>query len=226
VRREELPPAVRLYAERALLGDGPLPGLVRFTQSGRMQLKPGRWLDFEAEQEVRVDRVEFAWRARVSFAPLVVIRALDWYREGEGGLEARLFGLIPVARASGPETARSEAMRYLAELPWVPHAILGNGELEWRELDPGSVEVATPVGLGRPAVTLHFDEAGHIVRASAHDRPSQEGKRLVERPWFGDFGDYRELAGVRVPTAAEVAWELPDGPFTYFKGRLTSLEVE
>ena len=117
-------------------------------------------------------------------------------------------------------------MRYLAELPWVPYAILGNSELEWRELDPRSVEVATRVGSGRAAVTLHFNETSDIVRASALDRPSQEGKRLVERAWFGDFGDYRELAGVRVPTAAEVAWELPDGPFTYFRGRLTSLEVE
>lgn len=191
-----------------------------------MQLKPGRWLSFEATQEVRVDRVEFAWRARFSLAPLLSIRVRDWYRDGEGALEGRLLGLIHVARAAGPATARSEAMRYLAELPWCPHAILGNGELEWRALEPNAVEVATRVGSAEAAVSLRFDEAGDIVGAFAPDRPRQEGTQFVERPWSGAFGDYRELGGVRVPTRAEVAWELPDGRFTYFRGLVTGLELE
>lgn len=32
--------------------------------------------------------------------------------------------------------------------------------------------------------------------------------------------------GLRVPTTAEVAWELPEGPFTYFRGRVTALQVD
>jgi hypothetical protein len=222
----ELPHAVERYLQRALPSEGPLPQIVRFSQTGEMQLKPGRWLPFDAQQEVRVDRVEFSWRARFRVAPMVGIRVHDWFREGEGALEARLLGLIPVARAAGRETARSEAMRYLAELPWFPHAILGNADLVWRELEPGAVELAASVGDGEAAVTLWFDEAGDIVRASAPDRPRQEGERIVERAWSGTFDDYQELGGVRVPTRAEVAWELPDGLFPYFRGRVTRLELE
>ena len=222
----ELPHAMRQYVERVLPSRGSMPRWVRFTQTGEMQLKPGRWLSFEACQAVRVDRIEFAWRARFRAAPLVGIRVRDWFRDGDGGLEARLLGLIPVARAAGPETARSEAMRYLAELPWFPQAILGNDELEWRESKQNTVQVATTVGPAEAAVTLHFDEAGHIVGASAPDRPRQEGPRFVERAWRGAFADYRELGGVLVPTSAEVAWELPDGRFTYFRGRVTGLDSE
>lgn len=34
------------------------------------------------------------------------------------------------------------------------------------------------------------------------------------------------LGGVRVPTTAEVGWDLPEGRFVYFRGRLTGLELE
>ena len=34
-----------------------------------------------------------------------------------------------------------------------------------------------------------------------------------------------QLGGVRIPTTAEVRWELEDGPFTYFRGRITSFAI-
>jgi hypothetical protein len=190
-----------------------------------MQVKPGRWLPFQATQELSAERVEFSWRARFRVAPLVSLRVADWYREGDGGLEGRIWGLVPVLRARGPATARSEAMRYLSELAWVPHAMVVNGELEWRGLGDATVEVATWVPAARAAVRLHFDADGDITGASADARPRLEGQRTVERPFSGAFGDYREVGGVRVPTTAQVAWELPAGPFSYFRCRVTSLEL-
>jgi Family of unknown function (DUF6544) len=133
---------------------------------------------------------------------------------------------VPATRAGGVEVAKGEAMRYLAELAWVPHAIVANRELEWREIDDQSVEVATHVASSRVAVRLHFDPAGDIARASAAARPRMVGKRLIDTPFRGSFGDYQVLGGLRVPTTAEVAWELPDGPFPYFRGRLTQLELD
>lgn len=121
---------------------------------------------------------------------------------------------------------RLRAIRYLSELPWVPHAIVANRELEWRELDAATVEVATRVGAGHVAVHLHFDADGDIVAASVAARPRMVGKRVIDTPWRGRFGEYEVIGGVRVPTTAEVTWDLPEGPFTYFRGKLTALEVE
>ena len=42
-------------------------------------------------------------------------------------------------------------------------------------------------------------------------------------PWRGKFSEYKTFDGVRVPTRAEVAWLLRDGPFTYFRGQVTGL---
>ena len=116
-------------------------------------------------------------------------------------------------------------MRYLSELPWVPHALEANRQLEWREVDPLAVEVAARIGTRRIAVRLEFDAAGDIVGTFAAARPRREGKTSVPTPWGGRFSDYRELGGIRVPTRAEVRWELPDGPFTYWRGTITSLEL-
>ncbi len=189
-----------------------------------MWRKPGgRRLPFTSVEEFAVEEVAFSWRARFPVLPLVSMSVLDGYAGGEGRLEARLFG-VPFIRVGGPETAEGEAIRYLSELPWVPHAMVANRALEWSDIDARAVEVATKVGSRRVAVRLEFDETGHIVGASA-ERPRTEGRKTLRRPWSGTFSEYAVVGGVRIPTLGEVRWELPDGPFTYWRGTITSLEL-
>ena len=87
-----------------------------------------------------------------------------------------------------------------------------------------SVEVSTRVGTSPAAVSLHFDAAGDVVRVSADGRPRLENGDVVERAWSGDFSDYGEVGGLRIPTRAEVAWELPEGRFVCFRGTITGVE--
>jgi len=217
---------VQRYVDRALAPGSRVPSCVRITQAGEMWLKPGgRALRFEAVEEFAVDEVAFSWRARFPIVPLVSLRVLDRYAAGEGQLEARLFGL-PLMRARGQATAEGEAMRYLAELPWVPQAMAVNRQLEWRELDLRTVEVATRVGLARVAVRLEFNAEGDIVGASTDARPRPEGKTIVPRPWGGVFAGYAVFGRIRVPRQAEVRWDLPEGSFTYWRGAVTSLELD
>jgi len=220
-----LPELVRRYVECSLSDHGLVPHRVRITQEGQMRQKPGgRALSFTATQDFAVDRVAFSWIARFPIVGPIAIRVVDEYAAGEGRLEARLFG-VPLQRQSGHETAVGEALRYLAELPWVPYAIARNRELAWRELDATRVEVATSLGRERIALELAFDAAGNIAGAFAAARPRQVGKTSVPTPWRGEFRAYEELGGVRVPTRAEVRWELPEGPFVYWRGTVTSLEL-
>jgi len=219
--RVDLPPLVADFVER----NAPpgRPTRVRFTQTGEMQLKPDQWRPFEAEQTMALDRVEFSWQARFPLAPLVALHVHDWYRAGEGGLEIRLFGLR-LKRLRGEMVSKGEAMRYLAELPWGPAAMAHNPELEWRQVDETTVEVATGVAGPRLAVLLHFDDAGDVVAASAKDRPRGVAKSS-ETPWIAEVSNYAVLGGVRVPTRAEVRWDLPEGPFVYFRGQITELAL-
>ena len=183
--RAGLPELVRRYVERCVPADQLGQSAVHFAQVGEMQLKPGRWLPFRAEQDMAVDRVEFAWRANFRPARLVSVHVRDWYRSGVGGLDVRLWGVVPVVRASGEQFARGEAMRYLAELAWAPQAMVTNPALEWQALDESTVEVATRIAGERVAVLLHFDAAGNIVGMSTDARPRMVGKQVVETPWSG-----------------------------------------
>jgi hypothetical protein len=216
---------VEHYLERALTAAAPTARRVRITQEGELWLKPGgRALRFNAVEDLAVDRVEFTWRASVRVAPFVWMHVIDGYSAGKGSLDARLFG-VPVTRARGQETAEGEAMRYLAELAWVPQAMRANHELTWREIDDDIVEVTASAGSSTVSVGLRLDQNGDLLAAFAH-RPRIEGKKVVARPWLGVFSDYAVVGGIRLPTRADVHWELPEGPFVYWRGTVTSVELD
>jgi hypothetical protein len=218
-----LPALVRAYAERVVPSEPGTGVSVRLAQVGEMMLKPGAApRSFSANEELWADRVAFAWHARFPLLGPISLRVTDSYDAGSGALDVRLLGL-PLQRNRGPELALGEAFRYLAEIPWVPHAILANPELEWRDVDERTVEVGTRVGGERVAVRLGFNESGEIVQTVAN-RPRAEAGNLVA-PWVGLYGDYRYLGGIRVPTRGEVRWDLPEGPFTYWRGTITGFEV-
>lgn len=221
-----MPGPIARHLEQVLPQGGSAPQRVRMTQRGEMVRKPGgRRLEFTAVEEIAVQAVEFEWRAAFGPNPLVRMIVVDRYRGGEGSLSAKVWGLIPATRGSGPEMDRGEAMRYLAELAWVPHAMSANPELSWRELEEGTVEVSTLVRGRAVSVQLTFDEAGHI-RTVSGVRPRLAGGSAIDTRFTGSFGDYVELGGIRVPGTGEVSWELPEGPFTYWRGEVTSLEAE
>lgn len=216
------PPLVIDYARRALPRETATPARVRIRETGEMFREPdGRPLRFEATSEFAVRRVGFSWRARFPLAPLIAMRVHDGYADGAGWMRGSILG-VPFMRKGGPQITAGAAMRYLAELPWAPHALLANDQLEWRQTAPDVVEVATRVAEARVAVDLTFDGAGDIIRASARERPRDVD---VPRPWGGDFRDHTEVGGVRIPARGEVYWDLPEGRFTYWRATVTDLET-
>jgi hypothetical protein len=150
------------------------------------------------------------------------MRVIDSYDGSEGRLEVRFMGM-PLQRQRGPQLAQGEAYRYLAEVAWVPQAILSNPQLTWQEIDGRTVELSTRVQGEQIAVRLTFNEAGEIIQTLA-DRPRLEAGNATTR-WIGGYTDYERLAGMLVPTRGEVRWELADGPFTYWRGTIASLEL-
>jgi hypothetical protein len=214
---------VRHHLERSV-PKGPVPRQMRIRQEGEMWLKPGaRGMRFTATQFFAVERVAFSWQARFPLLGSLALSVVDEYADGDGRLEVRLFGL-PLQRQRGPETVAGEALRYLAELPFVPPAIEHNRELEWRELDQRSAEVAARVRDERLVVKVEVDADGDIVQTSSQMRRRKVDGEWVTTPWGGRFGNYKTLGGMRVPTSGEAYWELPDGRYVYWRGNVISAE--
>lgn len=181
-------------------------------------------MHFTATEEFAVERIAFCWRARFRLAPVVAIRVRDCYDAGQGSLGVRALG-IPVQRQTGAAVSIGEAYRYLAELPWVPHAILANPELAWDEREGRRIEVSTHVNGEGLAVVFEFDASGDIFRCSAAARPREIDGHVIPTPWGGELSDYRTLGGVRLPTRGEVYWDLPEGRFVYWRGLIDELHT-
>lgn len=206
------------------------PGCValRLRQEGMLRLtETGRWLPFHAVQTVSLTKPAFAWVARARLhprLPVPVIEVIDTFDGREALLEARLMGVLRMARAEGAGLAVAEAQRYIAELPWAPGALAGNGHLDFRVRGP-CIEVAAPAGRNIARAELLLDEEGRIVAAGAAARARGGGAAVEHLPWGGAFEDWDDSFGPPMPRRAEVWWDLPGGRFTYFRARITGLEA-
>jgi hypothetical protein len=223
---KSLPGLMAGYVERALPTKAS-PSRVRVWQEGRMRrTAQGPWLRFTAIEEFEVRRVGFAWRARFPIVPgLLWLRIRDGFEGERGRMDGRVWGLVPFMRTRGEALDRGSALRYLSELPWAPHAIVANEELEWREAGQRSVEVSTIRAQTRLGFRFDFDDRGDIVGGFVPARPRQIGRTAVDTPWAAEFGDYGSFGGIRVPRYGAVRWMPPEGPFVYWEGRITSLAV-
>jgi hypothetical protein len=215
-----VPDLVRAFAERNT-NESPPGTVVRLRQEGQMRRSPtGAWTLWTGTEELWIAQSAFTWKAHWKLAPLVWMRIADRFGDGIGTMDAYVWGVIRMVHGRGEAIARGSAMRYLAELPWVPQAMVANPDLTWREVGDRSIEVAMPVGGARVAVTLEFDADGDIVSAWTPARP-RDG--AADAPWGGNFSEYATIGGVRIPTIGEVFWDLPEGRFVWWRGRQVGL---
>ncbi len=219
-----VPLIIRSFARRAA-PEGPVPAIIRMRQRAAMRLAPnGPWRPVTAEQLVSVYRSDFVWTARMQLAPGVSADILDAYVGGNGVLEVRPFGSLPLVRASGPEIGRGELTRYLAELASAPQAMLYNPELCWRAIDQTAVEVSSASPAGPVRLRL-MCEGGDIVAWEADERPRSVRGGTTPTRWQGRCCGYQTLGGYRIPTRSIARWILPEGPFDYWRGEIIGLST-
>jgi hypothetical protein len=195
-------------------------------QKGEMRFSPEKaWMPFHAEQWFPGAGIDFQWKAWVRMSALVRARVTDSFKDGKGSLTAAAFGFVPVARSRGPATDKGEAIRGLAEFPWRPFAFGEASSLTWESTGTNELRARFADASTRAVVLFEADSAGQVQSAFAADRPRIVNGKVTETAWSGTFGSYRAWDGVRVPTVAEAAWLLPEGPFTYWRGRVTEFRV-
>jgi hypothetical protein len=226
VAQADLPGAIRDFAERNGAAPGSDARAARLTQDAEYRRGPdAEWGPMPAVQHMGLGRAAFVWNARAPGPLLPSFTVIDGYVGGTGMLRAMLLGSIPVAKASGPIIDRAEAMRYLAEMPWAPDAILGNPEVTWADLGEGRYEAALDTPSGRVAVTFTLDAAGDIAEMTALRPDAGPDGAEILREWRGRYWGYDRVGGRRIPVEAEVGY-VDDGFYWgYWRGRITSVEI-
>lgn len=223
--RQDLPTAVALLAQRLGVGAGQTSAYVRLHQTGVLMSRPDSTpMVFVAEQHIGTVEVGFLWSARMG--PFGLLQVRDYLLRAQGGLLVWLGMLVELlADVDTPEILLGERLRYLAELPFNPDAILYNPHLRWTVADEHTLQVALGEGAAEAKVSFHLTLEGLIDQVNAAERPYKTRKGYISVPWRGKFADYAPHAGRLIPHRAEVGWELESGLFVYWRGRVDRWEA-
>ena len=151
----------------------------------------------------------------------------DSYIAGHGRLIAKVFGLFTVADSQGTgEIARGEFMRYFAESPWYPTALLPSQGARWEAVDDTSANATIVDGPITLTLLFRFNDAGLIasVRAEMRGAGVDEDGGMVMLPWDCALSDYQPIEGLLIPMTGEAAWVRPGGRKAYFVGHVKKLD--
>jgi hypothetical protein len=195
---------------------------IRTTERGEMRPSPSaRWIPFSAEQVIDARRSSFRWEARYRGGRMGLVAVADAYEEGRGRLVVKLGGVIPIQKVLGPEVDRGELQRYLASIVLCPSIVLNHGSLEWTAVGPLTLRVRDREDPTGATVDVEMSAEGRPLVCRA-DRPRVVGKQTILTPWSGIGSEFRDWEGLCVASRVEASWHLPDGPFTYYRGEVTS----
>lgn len=224
-RREALPGPIRRHLQYAVREDAPAIRTARLQHDGFFRTSPTQpWWKITGEQYFSTARPGFVWNARVRPAPLLWVEARDALLHERGNMLVKFLSSIPIANASSAEIDQGATLRWLAESAWFPYALVSDC-IQWDPIDERSAR-ATVRYEGPPAsAVFEVDDEGKLVRLRAERyRDLGEGKSALT-PWGGDYRDYQDFKGFRVPTSVEVGWDLGTPPwFTYARFRILTLD--
>jgi len=223
----QIPDAVGRYLSCAISGHRRIVGAtVRQEGQFRLGMSGEHWRPFTATEHFRADRPGFEWDAEIRFAPLLNIRVRDTYDAGVGSTSASLLGHTFMTARPAAELNVGALQRYLAEAVWLPSVLVAAKGLRWRGVDRERAIATLRDGPLIVALEFSFNERGEVCEVFAPVRYRSVAGEYVATPWLVRCWDYIEIDGFRVPERSEVSWVLPDGLFTYWRGRVRAIAYD
>jgi hypothetical protein len=195
---------VQRYLHHALAGGSAAATSLQLAMAGR--IKVGRWLAFDALQEMTRDGHAFTWTARAGLGPFRPLRVVDQYRPGAGSTEGRLFGQCRFLHAEGQDTTRSAAGRAAVESILDPASLLpGNGVL-WRAEEDDTIVARFDVPPESAEIRLRIDAPGALrsVETQRWGNVGQDAFGYI--PFGADIHAERRFANALVPSELTVGW--------------------
>jgi len=222
---EGLPEPVQRYFKYALRDGQEYIKFVRLKQIGEFRMKENQpWMSIKAEQYFTTEDPAFIWRVKSTIAPFIWIEGRDMYYQGKGNMLIKLLSTITAADATGSEMDISSLIRFLSETPWFPTALLPSDYIEWKEIDSNSAQAVIKDNGCTASGIFSFNEKGEIIKFVTNDRYMEVDGKYFKEQWGGYYGNYQEIEGMKIPTEAEVEWNLSDKDLQYAKLKITDIQ--
>jgi hypothetical protein len=190
------------------------------------EIKLRSWMPFRARQVLRPGH-GFVWNATAGRGPLM-FKGGDAYWRGQGSLDFRLWGIIPVVRTAGPDIARSALGRFAAEtVAWAPQGLTPPMGAAWAAEDDTTATVSLPAGDGRIDLNITIG-AGDLVDEVVMRRwGNPDGGSFAAIPFGATLDAHADFDGITIGAAGRVGWwwgteRQDEGEF--FRFEITSAE--
>jgi hypothetical protein len=165
----------------------------------------------------------FLMKARMFGLP---VRALHLYRAEEATFQVRILDMFNVVDQAGVQISGAETVTLLNDMTFMAPGTLVDERLAWQPVDDRSARVTLTNGPHRVTATLVFNERDEMVDFWSDDRPDSSSGTFVPMRWNTPIGEYRDVAGMRLPTWGGAVWARREGPFMYGEFRLRSLRFD
>jgi hypothetical protein len=208
---------VRRYFTHALAAG------TRLARGARLQLggtiKVGVWLRFDSVWEG--DARSFSWRATCGPGPLRPLRVHDQFADGVGFMDIRLLAL-KLLHVENQDTARSGAGRAALEALWVPGALLGARDVEWRAQADDLIVATWHVPPEQPELHISIGPEGAVTSYRARRwRDSKSGYV----PFGAEVHAERTFAGATIPSRITAGWGHGTPSWApFFRGEIVAVE--
>lgn len=199
----DLPQPARRMLQRAIPSGAALARRTMLELSGEMTAN-GRRMAVTA-RELLVPGRGFAWEARAALGPLW-LRVRDHYLDGDGAVDVRLLGVVPLGAERGQDVATSSRGRLAAESFWAPTTLLPQAGARWTAVDDQKATVHVSIDGHEESVTFAVDDDGALTEVTMlrwGDVQVQEHQRI---PYGFGVVEERTFEGYTIASTLRGGW--------------------
>jgi len=219
-----LPEPVQRYFKYSIQENQNYISFVKLKHEGIFRQSQGQvWMPMVGQEYITTENPGFVWIGKMKPYPLLWIDGKDEFIDGKGNFQIKLLSLFTVADTKGKESDESELLRWLAETPWFPTALLPSKYLHWESVNSSSAKAVVEYGKIKATVVFSFNEQGQIIKLNA-DRYRTVNNTFSKDKWVGYYRDYTKVNDVMIPKEIEAAWNFSSGEFSYAKFKITDIK--
>jgi hypothetical protein len=155
----------------------------------------------------------------------IPVKGIHLYRDQTAILLIKIFGLFTVVDAKGKEMNQGETVTVFNDMCFMAPSTLIDQNIEWEEIDPGTVVARFTNGNITVSAILYFNEEGELVNFLSNDRfETTDGKTYKNYPWLTPVTGYININRYRLPSGAKLIFKHPAEDFCYGEFNLVSIE--
>ncbi len=199
---KDTPDVAQRYLKHAIAPGTKLAPAVRLRMHGEIKLKD--WVSFQAEQVICWNR-GMIWRATAWMNGFLPIRGSDRLIDGEGAMQWKLLGLMPVMTAMGTDMTRSAVGRMQGECMWLP-SVFCDRNVTWTAPDSSHAHANLTLLGETTELIFTVSEEGRLESIKLKRWGNPEGAEHH----YVNFGGFLEsegtFSGYTIPTRLRGGW--------------------